>query len=235
MNWTIGLTLAVAVVTISTVSPESRQTARSPLAVAFLYDLTNSVVPLSQSVSQDRQLEDVTECVVRQMTPMDTLRFGFITSRLYLSRPYSARELSDFYRRVVKPTVVPPSNRVGPSPLWDAIDKAISLLATGDGRRAVVVMTDGLSTGNARSAVDVVNHAKIARVSVSAVFAGNPFLLWKEWPVHPWEALSEMARDTGGLYVVPKAEEHREIRQTSPVSKKSLNRAIEQIFENIRR
>jgi hypothetical protein len=184
---------------------------------------------------EDRQLENVTECVVAQLAPNDTLRFGFITSRLYLSRPYSASEMKDFYRKVVRPTVVSPGDRVGPSPVWDAIDGTVSSLASDDGRRAVIVMTDGMSTGNVHSVTAVISHAKTAGVAVSGIFAGNPFVVWKEWPVHPGDTLTAIAVATGGLYVVPKGESSREIRQTSPVSKRNLNKALELIFENSRR
>ena len=235
MKWWPGLMLVVAVATITAASPEPRQPARPPLAVAFLYDLTMSAGGFGKPVSQDHQLQNVTECVVGELAPVDTLRFGFITSRLYLSRPYAASEMTDFYRKVVRPTVVSSSDRVGPSPVWDAIDRAVSLLASDNGRRAVIAMTDGMSTGNVHSASDVVNHAKSAGVSISGIFAGNPFLLWKDWPVHPGEALSAMATETGGLYVVPKGEEYREIRQLSPVSRKNLNKAVELIFEKLRR
>jgi hypothetical protein len=124
---------------------------------------------------------------------------------------------------------------MGPSPIWDAMDKTISLLASDNGRRAVIVMTDGMSTGNVHSVSDVVAHAKTAGVSISGIFGGTPFLQWEEWPVHPGETLRAMATETGGRYVVPKGEAYREIRQRSPVSKRNLNKAFELIFENLRR
>ena len=223
------------VVAIGTVSIGSTQPARPPLAVAFLYDLTISAEAFAKPLSEIRQLQDVTECVTAQLEPPDSLRFGFITSHLYLSRPYAANEMPDFYRKVVRPTVVSRDNRSGPSPIWDAIDKTISSMTTDSGRRAVIVMTDGLSTGNVHSMSDVVDHAKTAGVSISGIYAGNPFALWKEWPVHPVDTLSTIASDTGGLYVVPQGEDYREVRQMSPVSKRSLNKAVDQIFEKLRR
>jgi hypothetical protein len=222
------------VIVIAAITMAPSQAARPALAVAFLYDLTNSAVPLVKRVPDDRQLEDATGCLVAEITSTDTLRFGFITSHLYLSRPYAASEMPDFYRKVVRPTVVSPDNRVGPSPIWDAIDKTISSMTTDSGRRAVIVMTDGLSTGNVHSMSEVVNHANTVGVSISGIYAGNPFALWKEWPVHAGERLSAIAADTGGLYVVPNGEDYREARQTSPVSKRNLNKAVEQIFEKLR-
>jgi hypothetical protein len=230
-----GLTLVAAVVMFTPAPSHSQHPARSPLVVAFLYDLTMSAGSLGKPVTEIRQLQDVTECVTAHLETPDTLRFGFITSHLYLSRAYAVSEITDFYRKVVRPTAVAPSNRVGPSPIWDAIDGTISLLAADSGRRAVIVMTDGLSTGNVHGVSDVINHAKTAGVSISGVFSGNPFVLWQEWPVHPEVTLAEMAAATGGLYVVPKGQYYREIRQTSPVSKKNLNNAVELIFENLRR
>jgi len=225
------------VIVIAAITMAPSQASRPALAVAFLYDLTTSAVPLmlNKQVADDRQLEDVTGCLVAEIASTDTLRFGFITSHLYLSRPYAASEMPDFYRKVVRPTVVSPDNRAGPSPIWDAIDKTISSMTTDSGRRAVIVMTDGLSTGNVHSVSEVVDHANAAGVSISGIYAGNPFALWKEWPVHVGDTLSAIASDTGGLYVVPKGEDYREVRQTSPVSKRNLNKAIEQIFERLRR
>jgi len=230
-----ALTLVVAVAVMRATFPEPPQPTRSELAVAFLYDLTPSATPMTRPLPEDRQLEDATQCVVSQLASGDTLRFGFITSRLYLSRPYAASEMTDFYRKVVRATVVSASDRIGPSPIWDAMDQTISLLASDNRRRAVIVMTDAMSTGNVHSVSDVVAHAKAAGVSISGIFAGNPFLQWKEWPVHPGETLTAMAAETGGLYVVPKGEGYREIRQRSPVSKRNLTKAVELIFENLRR
>jgi hypothetical protein len=230
-----GLTLVAAVVMVIPAFLHSQQPERSRLVVAFLYDLTLSAGAFAKPVSELRPLEDVTECVTAQLEPADTLRFGFITSHLYLSRPYTGSEMTDFYRKVVRPTVVSSSDSVGPSPIWDAIDKTVSLLASDNGRRAVIVMTDGMSTRNVHGVTDVVNHAKAEGVSISGIFSGNPFVLWKEWPVHPEDTLTAMAAETGGMYVVPQGEEYREIRQTSPVSKKNLNKAVKRIFDNLRR
>jgi hypothetical protein len=216
MNWSVTL-MPVVAVTMITASAAQVKPAHPALAIAFLYDVTISAVG-----------------VVSELAPVDTLRFGFIARHLYLSRPYTATETTDFYRKVVGPTLVSASDRLGPSPIWDAIDGAISLLASQNGRRAVIVMTDGLSTGNVHSVADVVNHAKLAGVSISGIFAGNPFVLWTEWPVHPGQTLTAMAADTGGVYVVPEGEQQRESRQIEPVAKKSLNTAVKRIFEKLR-
>jgi hypothetical protein len=94
-------------------------------------------------------------------------------------------------------------------------------------------MTDGLSTGNVHSISEVVNHAKTAGVSVSECTPETHSHSGRSGLFMP--ALAAIASDTGGLYVVPKGEDYREGRQTSPVSKKNLNKAIEQIFGKLRR
>jgi VWFA-related protein len=56
---------------------------------------------------------------------------------------------------------------VGASPVWDAVDAAVAALDSEPGRRAIVMLTDGRSTGNVHSFDEAIEHASAAGVMVS--------------------------------------------------------------------
>jgi hypothetical protein len=174
---------------------------RPALSIVFLYDLTISVS--YQPIARDEGLREVTKWLISDLQRGDSLRFGFVTTRLHLSRRFAATELTDFFHRVVQTTDVPDADRFGTSPLWDAMDAAVTAAATDPGRRAIIIMTDGRSTGNRLSVDDLVAHAKTAGVSIWPIdYAPS------EWYLpdragrtdKPAELLKSIAAQTGGQY-----------------------------------
>jgi hypothetical protein len=205
---------AVATLTVEPWTPESiLQRSSTPqgaagavggppaLSIVFLYDLTISVS--YQPIARDEGLQWVTKWLISDLQHGDSLRFGFVASRLYLSRRFDATELTDFFRRVVQTTGVPDADRFGSSPLWDAMDTAVTAAATDPGRKAIIIMTDGRSTGNRLSVDDLVAHAKAAGVSIWPIdYAPS------EWYLpdragrtdKPADLLKSIAAETGGQY-----------------------------------
>jgi hypothetical protein len=185
----------------------ARSQSPPPLSVAFLYDFTSSVSTLlyvSAGVGDNPVLEQFTNAIVAELGTADSLRFGLMTYRLDLSRPYAKHELQDFYHAVVQQTAVKTTDRAGPSPIWDAMDTATSALASAPGRRAILVVTDGQSTGNVHGVADVIAHAQAAHVALYPIFVGDRRLLSPAWAVHPGDTLAALAHATGGTYTVIK-------------------------------
>jgi hypothetical protein len=64
---------------------------------------------------------------------------------------------------------VPSRDRHGPSPIWDATDAAVARLESEPGRRVVVLISDGLSTGNRLGLDAVIDRAARSGVAVFVV------------------------------------------------------------------
>lgn len=61
------------------------------------------------------------------------------------------------------------SERYGSSPLWDAAYLAVSTLSGAPEPRAIVLMTDGMASGNSVDSSTLAGHAALNRVRISAV------------------------------------------------------------------
>lgn len=92
---------------------------------------------------------------------------------------------------------------LGASPVWDAVDSAVTALESEAGRRALILLTDGRSTGNTRSLDQAILHANAARVAVFVVGEAVDESLRQgartpTAQVRPTASLQFMASSTGG-------------------------------------
>jgi len=102
----------------------------------------------------------------------------------------------------------PMEERSGPSPIWDAIAAAVVGLETQrQFRQAVIAVTDGQSTGNARGFNDMLMGATAAGVSVSIVYAPTgvdsdplPQTGGGEVRILAEPGLLKLVDETGGLF-----------------------------------
>jgi hypothetical protein len=62
-----------------------------------------------------------------------------------------------------------PGRSLWTTPLWDAIDEGVTVLASEPGRRAIILVTDGMATGNTHGLDEVIQRAVATKVSVSVV------------------------------------------------------------------
>jgi hypothetical protein len=87
----------------------------------------------------------------------------------------------------------------GTSPLWDALDAVIRSLDGVTGRRAIVVVTDGRTTGNNLSFAEILQRLQRAGVPVFFICAERP----KQAAIaDPSIRLRQIATATGGKYYV---------------------------------
>jgi len=93
---------------------------------------------------------------------------------------------------------------LGASPAWDAVDAAVSALESEPGRRAIILVTDGRSTGNVRSLEETILHAIAAEVGVFVVGEAQDEVIRQsrtiDAHVRPTAFLESMAATTGGAY-----------------------------------
>jgi hypothetical protein len=132
----------------------------------------------------------------------DRARFGGIASRFALAPAFSSnpREILATGRAAV---TFRREERAGPSPIWDAMERALDAIEPEPGLRAILLVSDGRGTGNRTSQAAVRNRAISSGVVVSVLSEALPVILRQSETtaarVRPGLALEEMARATGGL------------------------------------
>ncbi len=92
-----------------------------------------------------------------------------------------------------------------PSPIWDAIDAIVKVLADTPGPRVLLLMSDGRSTGNTLSRDDAARRAIAGGVSISVVSEGGEWLI-PQFGDAPDRARSDaslrwLADTTGGMFL----------------------------------
>jgi hypothetical protein len=136
-------------------------------------------------------------------TPPDRVRVGGLARTLVLS-PRFATEQAELRLATRLALDVPRADRIGPSPLWDGVETAVQALEAERGRRAIVMVTDGRSTGNVHGMAEVTNHAVFADVSINVIGAPTGMFLRQDEStyarVRPTVLLEQMAGATGGAY-----------------------------------
>jgi hypothetical protein len=87
---------------------------------------------------------------------------------------------------------------MGPSPIWDSLDGAVTTLAPAAGRHAILLLSDGKSSGNMRGLNEVIAHAREAGVSISAVVEGESSPGGAQAGLDPADLIAKIAKATGG-------------------------------------
>jgi VWFA-related protein len=172
-----------------------------PLALLLLLDVSASmdgVVPRS----------DVRDAIERFFVPrlaaVDRVRIGAFAKHLFISPELRSDRapMIAATRRALDPEK---ADTFGPSPIWDALYTGIGQLATTEGRRAVVLLTDGRATGNRRSADDVAQHAMTHAVTISVVGEDWEMVIRQDGDsgvrIRAGARLQWIASATGGLYL----------------------------------
>ena len=199
----------------------------SPLSIVVLAD-----VSASTEVPVHWLLESVQSGLVPSLAPGDRVAFGrFGGAPLHVKRDFSgsAADIGEAARAVLTsppdaaapswPAAVPGPVRLDPvllvpgmngafglgaSPAWDAVDAAVTALASQPGPRAVMLITDGRSTGNALGVEDAILRAVTENVCVLVVGLAEDELIRQDGTatarVQPALLLRSMAATTGGAY-----------------------------------
>ena len=147
---------------------------------------------------RDLFLEPVVEGVIRRLGPQDRLRIGRVARTTTLSPTFSG-DPTELVRVTQWALDIDEGGRYGPTPLWDAVDTGVSALEFEGGRRALILVTDGMSTGNHLPLDAAIAHAVRAQVIVSVL--GET---WGQRPRVAFRRTSGWAAsdDTGSLWRV---------------------------------
>lgn len=231
--------LAVCLVVLTTCPGSGSAVRPVPLTGVVLLDVTwttaIAMAPFVQDGARDDQGEPVFRSgsrlphrpldlfmpglqeLFRNLQPGERLRLGVVGRRIRLSAGFDGDQsaLASEARKLLS---VRDDERSGPTPLWDAVDEATAALTTEPGRLAVLLVTEGVSTGNRRSLADVTRRAIEAHVRVYILhevpagaspavrFAdetGNPWMVIPSNPFtgQPQVLLKKLADATEGAYL----------------------------------
>lgn len=215
-------------------SPPQAQT--TPLSIVLLVDVTASVSEAMASFIWDGRgsVQDmrpsgtkpphaprdlfrrpIERGLLAHLDRDDRVQIGIVADTVSLAGSFSSDRLA--LRQTLRDALdVDDSRRYGRTPLWDAVDAAVTALEGETGRRVVLLITDGLSTGNRQGLAAVIEHARAAHVEVSSVLeawqirSGRGFAL-RDSPDGPWflmtsatghpigTHLRRLADETGGF------------------------------------
>ena len=134
-----------------------------PITVVMLLDRSGSMRP-----NFDLEVQ-AAEAFVRAMSPADKARIGSFGTRIQIDPPEFTSD-RDALLKILRTGL----QDDGPTPLWNAVDRAIDKLIVEQGRRVVLVFTDGVDmplnfSGGNKSLKDVMKRAEERDVMVYAI------------------------------------------------------------------
>jgi Ca-activated chloride channel family protein len=162
-----------------------------------------AVVMLDQSGSMRAHRDaivDAASAFVRQLTPVDKARIGRLGWRILIEPPQFTSHKEDLLQ-VLRQSV----GDAGASPVWLSVDQSITALYGLDGRRVILLMSDGQDApaDNQRQASfkDVVDRLRRANVMVYAIgFSASEYRDGRTKFERPSDNLRKMAEISGGGY-----------------------------------
>ena len=172
-----------------------------PLSLVLLFDASAS---LDGVISRDNLLTSVEKWSLHRLAPRDRVHVGSFARQTVIGPPLAgnSKDLLPAIRKALDPRE---ADTIGPSPIWDALAAAVDTLDDADGRRAVLLVTDGRATGNRLSLEEAEARAIAAGVAVSVVGEDREMTITQDARtgvrVRPGLALARIASTTGGLYL----------------------------------
>lgn len=215
-----------------------------PASAVLLLDATAS---LDLLLGRGALLTFVEDWLGSRISGDDRWRVGSFAKEVRLGADFT-KDRDQLLESARQSLNVPEGERFGPSPVWDAIDAAVTAVDRAEGKRTLVVVTDGRTTGNRLGMQEVMRHALAAGVPVSVIGAASDqmFELGKGSMllVQPQVALQLLSTTTGGAYLpalqpttavqpAPDSEKARASRQPAPHNQ--LASQLDRILEQLRR
>jgi hypothetical protein len=179
-------------------------TSSGPIAIALLSDVSFSMAR-GQLVYEAR-FESAVRTVAGELRSGDRGLVCLVGNRAVFGPQFrgNSRELAADWRNLVKN--VTPADRFGPSPLFDALEAAVTKLRDMPGTKAAILWTDGRPTGNVMGSEEVGSRASAAGVALHVIvddfvwaraFDGTPMGIDK-----PCAVFDRMTRASGGACVL---------------------------------
>jgi VWFA-related protein len=124
------------------------------LNVVLLIDASGS---MRWQMRDEDVKEDVKEGFVPAVKPNERIRIGSIGSQNYLSPAFTSNP--EELKRAADRALDGHKNFQSPSPIWDVVYAAVDALSAVEGRRAILLVSDGRATANRRSVQEVGEYA----------------------------------------------------------------------------
>jgi len=160
-----------------------------PITVVMMLDRSGSVQRLFKLV------EAAGESFIRRLGPGDKARIGSFAARVQID-PETFTSNQDEMVRILRTKL----QESGPTPLWNAVSVSMDSLRDQEGRRVVLVFTDGVDAPqnfkfNNLSVMDVMGRAERENVMIYAIGLSTGF-----GGQGPDPGLPTIAAETGGGY-----------------------------------
>ena len=176
---------------------------RQPLRIVLLLDVTSSV---SKRYDKGDFEEEIRKLFIDALRRGEEARIGGFAQELRLGPGFSSdprvlrKALDTAFSHKKESTY-------GPSPIWDHTYAVVDELANVQGRRAVILFTDGRSTGNRRSIHDLAERCIQTGVSLSVLSYDRQVYIQQDATsavvVRPRNPLLWLAEVTGGRLLGP--------------------------------
>ena len=169
---------------------------QQPASVIVLFDTSRS------TAWPERPLDDQIAEFASALDPANHLMIATVGARS--SFPPFATASRDVRAEVRRALDVGHDDGYGNSPIWDAVNNAVTLLARQSPPRAVLLLTDGRGTGNEIGMADVADHAMANGVTVTVVLRNSAQWIRQQGGtaalVQPGVPIQSFTTFTGGMY-----------------------------------
>jgi len=171
-----------------------------PQKIVFFQNETQPftvVVMLDFSASMTNSLDllkDAAEAFLQRMLPQDKGQVGAFSDRIQFSGEFT-NDRDDLI------SALKDLEYGNPTRLWDAIDQSVDMLKPVEGRKVVLVFTDGDDTYSKTSFGTVLDHAKETETMVYAIGLQSVYFNGQRMVrSQPDRSLRKIAEETGGGY-----------------------------------
>jgi Ca-activated chloride channel family protein len=163
------------------------ENAVQPISVVVMLDTSGSM-----TMNLDLLKEAATQFAIR-LLPADKARIGYFSDRIKIAPPDFTNNRDELVR-ILRDDI----DYGNPTRLWDATDAGMTALKDLEGRRVVLVFTDGADTFSERSEGDVLARARDGEFLIYAI--GLRSQMRGQGVTHPDRGLRKLAEETGGGY-----------------------------------
>ncbi len=173
----------------------------SPMSLLFLVDVSRSMPNYTD------MKDEIERSIVPAVGAADRVRVGGIANRLQLAPAFSS-DPKEIVRTGKDALSFRKEDRTGPTPLWDAMDAAVTALENEQGLRAIILVTDGRSTGNRVGFRSALERAITSGVVVQVLSDARELVIRQTATsfakVRPDLSLELLTSQTGGLMLEEK-------------------------------
>jgi Ca-activated chloride channel family protein len=197
--------------------------ADQPLKMVMLYDTSYSVV---QRITFERRA--AARFFERVIRPQDRAAVFSVSTDVVV--------LQEFTNKI--PLLVDATRQLraqGATSLYDAIYLASDYLKPAEGRRVIVIVSDGGDTTSGKGLLESLAHAQKSDSVIFAIFTGNPWPSENLRDLAAERALESLTKETGGELFKPRLSDGtRPGEEPDEVSLKELDRTFTDLAERLR-